>query len=82
LHRSVLIRTASIGFAQPPLFPLRAPGEPSTNERIARVFAANDRFRDDCRAEGIDPDDVIRRARSVVDREKKESLRARDKARL
>jgi coenzyme A diphosphatase NUDT7 len=59
-YRAIMIRTATIGFAQYPLFELESPGQPSMSERMTWVFAKSGVFRKAARDEGIDPDQMLR----------------------
>jgi hypothetical protein len=54
-----MIRTATIGFAQYPLFKLESSSQPSMSERLGWVFANGEVFRKAMHEEGIDPDQVI-----------------------
>jgi hypothetical protein len=54
-----MIRTATIGFAQYPLFELESPSQPSMSERILWVFAHSAVFQKAAQDEGIGPDDVL-----------------------
>jgi coenzyme A diphosphatase NUDT7 len=83
-YRAIMIRTATIGFAQYPLFELESPSQPSMSERIAWVLANSEVFRKAARDEGIDVDRALlalqkkRRQKSVKRTEKGK----REKARL
>jgi hypothetical protein len=67
---AILIRTASIGLAQAPLFDLYASNEPTVEERIIRVFTTDEHFREDARAEGLDPDAIASRAQRIIERQR------------
>ncbi|KAI0832854.1 NUDIX hydrolase domain-like protein [Trametes gibbosa] len=56
LTASILIKVATIGYGREPDFEPYAPGEPTTQQRIAHALRHDPVFREAERAENIDPD--------------------------
>jgi coenzyme A diphosphatase NUDT7 len=69
--RAIMVRVASIGYAQEPLFELRAPSQPTMSERIAWVFAHDHAFRKAAEEEGIDVEECLRKSRRMMKQKEK-----------